>query len=87
MLLWHVFFSGEVQGVGFRNHAQRFASDLELTGWVRNLHDGRVEMMAEGTRPDLERLTEKLHNRFTITATEVKESAATGQFDSFSIRR
>lgn len=45
---WHVYFSGEVQGVGFRFTAQHFAQKLGLTGWVRNLHDGRVEMEVQG---------------------------------------
>lgn len=45
---WHVYFSGEVQGVGFRFTAQHFAQKLGLTGWVLNLSDGRVEMEAQG---------------------------------------
>ncbi len=45
---WHVFFSGRVQAVGFRFTARTFARDLGLTGWVKNLDDGRVEMEAQG---------------------------------------
>ncbi len=45
---WHVYFSGRVQAVGFRYTAQLFAKDLGLTGWVKNLDDGRVEMEAQG---------------------------------------
>lgn len=40
--------SGRVQGVFFRAHTQRKARDLDLSGWVRNLFDGRVELVAEG---------------------------------------
>ncbi len=44
----HFFFSGRVQGVGFRWHAQYAASTYNLTGWVENLYDGRVEMEVQG---------------------------------------
>lgn len=49
---------GMVQGVGFRWHTQRFADGLGLSGWVRNLRDGGVEIQAEGSREDLERFLE-----------------------------
>lgn len=49
------FVSGRVQGVGFRYFAERVASDLSLTGYTRNLADGRVEVYAVGTP---ERLSE-----------------------------
>jgi acylphosphatase len=45
---------GRVQGVGFRYHVLRCATDLGLTGWVANEHDGSVRCRAEGPRPDLE---------------------------------
>ena len=41
----HGFVSGKVQGVGFRQHTQEEAQRLELNGWVRNLADGRVEVL------------------------------------------
>jgi acylphosphatase len=44
----HGFVSGKVQGVGFRQHTQEEAQRLELNGWVRNLADGRVEVLVEG---------------------------------------
>lgn len=44
----HVFISGRVQGVNFRWYTQRKAQELGLTGWVRNLWDGRVEAIFEG---------------------------------------
>ena len=44
----HFTVSGRVQGVGFRAWAQRHAEKLNLSGWVRNLSDGRVEIMVKG---------------------------------------
>ena len=49
-----VLVSGEVQGVGYRAFAQRQAQDLGLQGYAENLGDGRVEIVAEGERADLE---------------------------------
>lgn len=53
--------SGRVQGVGFRWFVEREASTLGLSGWVRNREDGRVEVMATGTREQLAALYRKLH--------------------------
>ncbi|MBQ9648778.1 MAG: acylphosphatase [Oscillospiraceae bacterium] len=44
----HIYFSGRVQGVGFRYSAVYLARPLDLTGWVKNLWDGRVEMEVQG---------------------------------------
>jgi acylphosphatase len=49
-----VFYSGRVQGVGFRYNAKAAATGFEVTGTVRNLNDGRVELVAEGDRAELE---------------------------------
>ena len=52
----HIFVSGRVQGVFFRNHTQRWAASLSLKGWVRNLSDGRVESVVEGDKERIETL-------------------------------
>ncbi len=57
----HIYFSGRVQGVGFRFQASWAARRLGLTGWVRNLSDGRVEMEVQGERTAIEKLLELLN--------------------------
>lgn len=49
-----MFYSGRVQGVGFRYTVKQVAAGYEVTGTVRNLSDGRVELVAEGARGELE---------------------------------
>jgi acylphosphatase len=49
-----IFYSGRVQGVGFRYTVKSVAAGFEITGTVRNLSDGRVELIAEGARGELE---------------------------------
>lgn len=49
-----VLYSGHVQGVGFRYNTKSVATGFELAGTVRNLLDGRVELIAEGEKPELE---------------------------------
>ena len=58
MVRAHVIFSGKVQGVFFRASAMEKAGSLELCGWVRNLPNGKVEMVAEGERRKVDRLIE-----------------------------
>jgi acylphosphatase len=73
--------SGQVQGVGFRFFAQRNALDLGLAGYAENLGDGRVEVVAEGLRSELEYLLVKLKNgpsHAVVSSMDVSWSAATG---------
>jgi len=58
MLQIHAFASGRVQGVNFRYYTYRKATQLNLKGYARNLDDGRVEILAQGSRDDLDRLIE-----------------------------
>lgn len=58
----HIIFYGYVQGVGFRWKARSSAQRLGISGWVRNLYDGSVEMEAEGTERDIEDLISALEN-------------------------
>ena len=58
----HIIFYGYVQGVGFRWRASSSALRLGISGWVRNLPDGSVEMEAEGTSYDIDELIQSLEN-------------------------
>lgn len=71
----HIFFSGEVQGVGFRYSAVYLARPLDLTGWVRNLWDGRVEMEVQGESAAIDALLAGLRDQryIYITDTEIRE--------------
>ena len=52
---WHILFEGDVQFVGFRYTARLLARKLDLSGWVKNLPDGRVELEAQGEVSTLRR--------------------------------
>lgn len=63
MIAKQVFYSGRVQGVGFRYTTRQIASGYEVTGWVQNLPDGRVELQAMAEAEELEAfLTEILES-------------------------
>lgn len=83
-----IWFCGDVQGVGFRATTQRLASRLAVTGTVRNLSDGRVELIAEGTAAEINRLVAGLRDYFGAGTfdTEDKVLKATGSFPGFRIR-
>ena len=82
-----VLYSGRVQGVGFRYTAHRIAQGLAVTGFVRNLADGRVELVAEGSPPELDRLLAEIASAMSghIQGTQVSLCPSTGQFPSFTI--
>ncbi len=60
----HIFYSGTVQGVGFRYTVQSYASGAGLKGWVRNTPDGRVEILLEGAEDKIRGLCERLDAHF-----------------------
>lgn len=69
----HIFFSGRVQGVGFRFRARYLADSLHLTGFVRNLWDDRVEMEVQGEARDIRSLVAELRNGRFIEITGIEE--------------
>ncbi|MGN0667035.1 MAG: acylphosphatase [Huintestinicola sp.] len=66
MIRKHMVFSGSVQGVGFRYRSCYLARSLGVTGWVRNLSDGRVEMEAQGDERAVEELVKGLDGQSFI---------------------
>ncbi len=87
------FFSGNVQGVGFRYNTRAIGVDLPVAGYVQNLEDGRVFLVAEGREEDLVMLIERVEKRMTgfIKTRQVNFFDATGEYgpamlDAFAIR-
>lgn len=84
----HVFVDGRVQGVAYRFFAEKYAVRLDVTGWVRNLADGRVEVLAEGTAEHIETFLERLREGPSLARVDgfdVRREAATGEFGDFRI--
>ncbi len=84
----HVYYSGSVQGVGFRYTAERAASSLGLTGWVKNLSDGRLEVVCEGKESALIEFLKKIEGVFKdyIRDADVEWGEATEKFENFEVR-
>ena len=82
-------FKGRVQGVGFRFNAESIASTHTVTGYVKNLSDGRVELVAEGEPSELDRFQEEIEQAMKdyIEKVEIEDSDAAGEFLSFRITR
>lgn len=80
-------FSGRVQGVGFRYTAMNIAQSYDVAGYVRNLPDGRVEVVIEGVKDQRQRMIEELqqHMGMFISDAHVIESPGTGEFRRFTI--
>ena len=85
-----VFYSGRVQGVGFRYTAKTVAAGFEITGTIRNLTDGRVELVAEGLRDELDAFRAALHDSGLagfIRDEQVAWADAENKFRGFEIVR
>jgi acylphosphatase len=83
-----VLYSGRVQGVGFRYTARQLAVEFDVTGFVRNLTDGRVQVVVEGQCSEIERylgtLREQLSGYIRDAASDIRP--ATGEFAAFEVR-
>ncbi|WP_439504042.1 acylphosphatase [Methylophaga sp.] len=86
---YHFVIEGRVQGVSYRMSAQIAAQKIGVTGWVRNLRSGQVEMVAEGDPAQLEQLLEwawQGPNFAQVTDISLEKLTATGEFSQFEIR-
>ena len=85
----HVYVSGYVQGVAYRYSAVRQARSLSLAGWVKNLHDGRVELMIEGEEGAVRQMLDWCyHGPRSARVTEVQAEARpySGKYTGFELR-
>ena len=84
---WHIYFSGRVQGVGFRYRAMYAARTLYLTGWVKNLWDGRVEMEVQGEISNIRKFLIQLRGERYIRIENMEiEEIPTEQERTFDVR-
>ena len=85
----HAIIDGRVQGVSFRHHTRLKAVELDVTGWVRNRHDGKVEVIVEGTKSQLDEMVEFLYEgspHAQVKDVEIDWEDATGEYARFETR-
>lgn len=84
-----IYFSGAVQGVGFRFTSKQVSRSFDVTGTVQNLADGRVKMVCEGDLAQIEafiaEVSQATHGR--VTDTQILDKPFTGEFKGFEIVR
>jgi acylphosphatase len=86
----HVLIEGDVQGVGFRASAWRVAQRLGVTGWVRNIFDGRVEALIEGEKDKVEKMIDWCNKGppgAQVADSKVEWEPYRGGFKTFEIER
>lgn len=85
----HVTVTGKVQGVFYRAETASKAQQLNVTGWVRNLPDGRVEALFEGEETDVQKIVDFCRrgppNAYVVNI-DVRRQQWRGEFDSFKVR-
>ena len=83
----HIIFTGRVQGVGFRFTAHRMACRNQLTGYVRNLSDGTVEMFAQGSAGDIDDCVEDIQQSLIghVRETRIEEVPPDPRYTDFKI--
>jgi acylphosphatase len=82
-----VHYTGKVQGVGFRATAAEIARDYPVAGWVKNLPDGRVELLVQGPEASVEKFLEAIRKRWkdNITKEKLENETPDGKLKGFEI--
>lgn len=83
------YVSGVVQGVGFRYFTRKMAKESGVTGFVMNLNNGKVFLVAEGNSDQLEKFLSTIRQgppRAIVKNVEYVEKGATGEFSNFTVR-
>ncbi len=85
---FHCHYSGRVQGVGFRYTAKNIAMQHAVSGHVRNLPDGRVELIIEGAKSEVDQVLECIARKMAdfIRKFDITQIPATGEMDHFAIK-
>lgn len=84
----HILVQGRVQGVFFRDHTQKWASSLGVSGWVKNLANGQVEILVEGEKDkikDLIELVRKGPPMSRVEGLDIEWAAYTGNYEDFRV--
>ncbi|MCF8009361.1 MAG: acylphosphatase [Halanaerobiales bacterium] len=85
----HIYVSGRVQGVGFRASTQQKAQMIGVTGWVKNLKDGRVEVVIEGSKKKVQKMLDYLNKgpRFAnVNSLNISDQKPSDHYNRFSIK-
>ncbi len=85
----HIIISGRVQGVFFRYTMQQVSHEVNVTGWAKNLPDGRVEAVLEGNKENVGKVIEWAREgppQATVKNVDIKLEGYTGEFRDFSIK-
>lgn len=90
MLALHAIVRGKVQGVWFRAWTREMGREVGVTGWVRNLPDGNVETVAQGTREQIDLFEQRLWDGpplARVTSVDAERSETDAPLSSFEVRR
>jgi acylphosphatase len=85
----HLFIEGRVQGVFYRAFTRNLAAKLGISGWVRNLYDGRVEAVFEGSREQIEKAIEGCRKGpvgSSVSNIDVRWEESEGEYKGFEVR-
>ena len=87
MIQAHIFYSGKIQGVGFRYTVKSFAKECSVVGWVKNLENGKVELVAEGEEKQINKLCQLVEEQFEgfIVDKKMTTERPQGKFTNFQV--